>query len=397
MDKTRTAKGDYIHSEETLKDTIVIMGNADSKDKYDWTRTDADVFVFNEAANTAFKGKPVSGVFQLHEPVIWKNPNNRNDPTHYQWLKNTKLTVFMQDKYEDVPSSVKFPRDEVMEVLKNAKTESGQIREVSCTPAWAVAYAIHAGYKRIECYGVELSSNTEYAYQQGNFKFWLGIAIGRGVEVFLATSMFDNPQYGYEGEVEIPYDTFEQRIAELMPHREAAFAKYQAAQKEVSKLIDDFLNGDNTKELTAGVGKLAQIGGELGNIEGARQANEHYKNKADDMIKTSERFIFSRQEFEHNARQAQNAAVEIQAQFNGLGGQLNLIHSSIINSAKQSPKRKRLLESYKQTFINYMNANNEVAGWTGAANENLRYMARLDAGVKAAGGVKSEEAILGQK
>jgi hypothetical protein len=385
-----------------LKHTVVILGNADSKSLYDWTRNDADVFVFNEAANTAFKGKPVTGVFQLHDPVIWQNPNNRNDPTHFEWLKSTNVKVYMQARYPEVPMSEEFPRDAVINQIYNGKimrsaTEYEPIREVSCTPAWALAWAIHQGYKRIEIYGVALASNTEYAYQQGNFKFWVGVAIGRGIDLFIASEMFDNPQYGYEGEVEIPYSAFAERIAQLQPQHAAAVAEYEAAQMETSKLLDGFLHGDVTDKIMPSVQRMVHAGGKLGNLDGAIQANTFYQRKADDMIKTSERFIFSRQEFEHNARQAQNNAIEHRAQFNAAAGQLDLFHRTVVNAAKGSPKREKALANYRAIMAQYLKASNIEAGWTGVANENLRYMARLDAGVKAAGGVKSEEAILNSK
>jgi len=383
------------------KTTLAIIGNAETKTLFDWTRIDCDTVVFNEAANTAFKGKPVTMVLQLHDPVIWKNPNNRNDPTHFEWLKSTGVKVLMWDKYPEIPASEKFPRDAVINQIYNGRimrseTEFDPICEVSCSPAWAVAYGIYMGYKRIEVYGVALSSNTEYSYQQGNFKFWLGVAIGRGIDVFFAGDMFDNPQYGYEGEIEIPYEDFSKRIAVLTPERDEAETEYKAAWHTMKKCIDGFIKEDNSKELFPALQELLNAGGKLGNVEGAKQANEYYQNKADAMLKTSERFIFSRQEFEHNARMAQNKAVEAQAQFNGFGGQLNLLHNLVFTAPKSSPKRQRAAENYAATVKQYIDAHNEIAGWTGAANENLRYMTRLDAGLKAAGGVKSEQAYMEQ-
>lgn len=378
-----------------MKDTIVILGNADSRSQYDTARSDADVFVFNEAANTAFKGQRIDGVFQLHIPVIWRNPNNRNDAGHYEWLQNTTIPVLMQEQYDDVPASMRFPREDILKIIQNAETPDGYIREVSCSPAWAIAYAIHKGYKRIEIYGVELASNTEYAYQQGNFKFWLGVAIGRGVQVYIASSMFNNPQYGYEGEVEIPYQNFTERINELTSVRVKAKVNYDRAVSAMADAMGVFMNGDNSAEIMKCAEAVINAGQDLGSIEGVTQVNEYYQQKADAMLKTSEQFVFSRQEFEHNARQAQNNAAKIQARYNGYGGQLSLLHQAVVRAAKGSPKRKKQLDNYRNVFTEYVRASNELAGWLAAAQENTRYMARLDAGIKAAGGAKSEEVILG--
>ena len=368
-----------------------------TRDLFDFNRTDADVWVFNEAANTAFKGKHVDGVFQLHTPVIWKNPNNRNDTKHYDWLKQTTIPVFMQEQYEEIPAAVKLPRDEIMQMIARGTTESGAIREVSCSPSWAVAYAVYAEYKRIEIYGVELESGTEYNYQQGNFKFWLGVAIGKGIEVFIASTMFDNPQYGYEGEVEIPYTVFGARLVEIEQPTAEAAQQYRAAVETTSKVLDAFMFGDNGNAILKAVTAQMNAASKLGELEGIKQVNQYYKNKADDMIKTTERFVFSRQEFEHNSAQAQQTAAKVQANFNGIGGQLSLYHDAVVMAAKNSPKRRKQIERYKAHLAEYLKAAHELSGWQSAAQENQRYMIRLDAGVKAAGGIKSEQAILGNQ
>lgn len=168
---------------------------------FDFNRADCDIWVFNESMSTEWV-KRADAVFQLHIPTIWRNPNNRNDPRHYQWLKSGNTpTIYMQEKYEDVPKALEFPKDEVLTMLPNAKVNDGLIREVMSTPSWALAYAVYLGYERIDIYGIELDSNTEYSYQQGNFKYWVGVAVGRGIEVNVYSSMFNAPLYGYEGEV----------------------------------------------------------------------------------------------------------------------------------------------------------------------------------------------------
>ena len=48
---------------------------------------------------------------------------------------------------------------------------------------------------------------------------------------------------------------------------------------------------------------------------------------------------------------------------------------------------------YGEYLKNYIAKAGSHAGWAGAAEENFAYMARLDAGIKAAGGQKSEEAM----
>jgi len=133
-------------------DTIAIVGSHPKRrDEFDFTRDDCDIWVFNEAVKTETNSgfapaEKVSAVFQLHKPVIWKNPNNRNDRNHFQWLQSTNIPVFMLEKYEEVPASVPYPLDEIREKITD--------KMLTSSIAEAMALAAFLGYKRVEIYGV---------------------------------------------------------------------------------------------------------------------------------------------------------------------------------------------------------------------------------------------------
>ena len=73
-----------------MKKTLVIMGTHPNGLKtFDWTRTDCDIWMFNEAptakkANGELMYPKTDVVFQLHHEAIWKNPKNRNDKDHFK-------------------------------------------------------------------------------------------------------------------------------------------------------------------------------------------------------------------------------------------------------------------------------------------------------------------------
>jgi hypothetical protein len=279
-------------------------------------------------------------------------------------------------------------------MLPNARANGKPIREFTCSPAFALAAAIYQGYKRIEIYGVELSSNTEYHYQQGNFKYWLGVAAGRGIEVDIHSTMFDTPLYGYEGEVFLPYETFTDRIAELAQWVDEKRGKFIAAKKTTDAALKEFANGDNTKQLLPAVIETITHAHHLGEIDGAVQENQRYIDKADAMKAQGGEFVFSRQEFEASAARLNAEIADVTGQIQAMKGQLDIYHGSIVNAAKGSPKRDKILTGYRALLDNFIAAHNAKGLLTGAQAENYRYMSRLDAGIKAAGGVKSEEAIL---
>lgn len=373
-----------------MKDTVVILGSHPrTRAEFDFTRTDCDLWVFNEALSNGTFPR-AEAVFQMHEEAIWRNPLNRNDPKHYDWLKAHKTaTVYMQDEYADIPMSCRYPLEEIAARF--------QIRYFTSSVAYAIALACYMDYKRIEIYGVEMETNTEYQYQRDGVTLWVGVALGLGIEVDAHMTIFDQPLYGYEGEVVMKYETITDRIAELAPMVEEARAAYMAAVKNVQSAITAFANDaskENEDSLFATVAKQVHLGERLGHLSGAKQANEFYQKKADTMREASGEFLFSRQEFESAAARLKDKTEEVKTRFTSLGTTLGHIHDSLKHAAKRSPKHKKLLETFVAHIQTYLKTNEELAGTQGAAQENFRYMAHLDKHIRAAGGAKSEAVLL---
>jgi len=104
-----------------MKDTLVIIGSHPrTRDQFDFARTDCEIWMFNEAISGQHNAwaKRADAIFQMHAPAIWRNPANRNDPGHAEWLKTqTAVTVWMQDSYPDVPMCKKYPLDEILSMI----------------------------------------------------------------------------------------------------------------------------------------------------------------------------------------------------------------------------------------------------------------------------------------
>ena len=63
-----------------MKNTVAIIGSHPAtRGDFDWERTDADVWGFNEALSADWFER-ADGIFQMHKPVIWRSKTNRNDP-----------------------------------------------------------------------------------------------------------------------------------------------------------------------------------------------------------------------------------------------------------------------------------------------------------------------------
>lgn len=172
--------------EETISfkrksDTAVIIGFAPpSRNSAPWDDLSKDVFGLNEEYNFDwFKRKPedVAGWFQLHPRQSFTRDNNQNDPNHWKWLKQKHpFPIFMQERYDDVPSCVKYPYDEVTQRFGTYFTSS---------LTYAMAWAYLQGYTRMELYGFNMASDTEYRIQRPNAHYFIGLMRGIGIDVYV--------------------------------------------------------------------------------------------------------------------------------------------------------------------------------------------------------------------
>lgn len=408
-----------------MKNTLVILGNfPQTRDLFDYNRTDCDIWAFNESMAFEFF-KRADVIFQMHNPVIWRNPKNRNDANHYLWLTNqsgpcrscsgkgkyTKesrevscnsckgtgvytpaenrkdITVYMQDVYPEVLNSVKYPIDEI-------RTKY-QTDYFSSSISYAVALGIHLGYKRIEIYGVGLATDTEYRYQRDGFTFWCGIAKGSGVELIYHGDIFDAPMYGYEGDVTLDYSLFADRITELEPKCKEALEKYDAAKAAITQAAELFIRtGNGYQEITAIAAEQIKLANEFGVTDGARQENIRYQKKADAMRSASGgEFIFSRQEFEQAGQAIFKERTSLGMKANNIAPQCEAL-LKMAATCKNAQKRKKRFQDFLQVYDQYMQLSVAVGMYTGALAENAAFLQTLDAHIKAAGGNKSEEVML---
>lgn len=378
-----------------MKTTVAIVGShPKTRTEFDFTRTDCDIWVFNEALSNPVETwcPRADAVFQMHAPTIWRNPRNRNDPKHYEWLSTqTETPVYMQARYDDVPGSVAFPLDEV---LHFNNLNFNKIRYITSSVAYAIALAIYFGYKRIEIYGVEMETDTEYRYQRDGVAFWTGVAVGKGIEVETHCSMFEAPLYGYEGDARIGYATIQERISGNAEKLPALQAQYNEKRLITAEKIRHFTQtGENGEEIVKAVQVQLGFGIQYGQMDGARQENERYKKKADTMNEKTGEFIFSRQEFETARQSLTQKQVEMMTRSNVLAGQTESLFREA-EKCKNALKRKKRMDEFVRVLDDYIRATITTAMLVGGVGENNFYLSTLDGLIKAAGGAKSEAVLL---
>ena len=189
--------------------TVAIVGSHPlSREFAPWGRG-IPIWLFNEApAREGWAhGKECDALFQMHLPMIFRSKLNRHDDHYYEWLQQEHpFPIYMLEDYPDVPSAVRYPIEDIKSAFPNLtrrhREKPAKIKHYfTSSVCYALALAIMQGYERIEVYGTEFESPTEYAQQRDAFMYWVGIALGRGLEVEIVTStgLLSEPLYGYEG------------------------------------------------------------------------------------------------------------------------------------------------------------------------------------------------------
>ena len=65
--------------------------------------------------------------------------------------------------------------------------------------SYMIAYAYYKGYEKVNLYGIDMETGSEYGNQRPSVMFWIGYLKAKGVEV-TNSSMIDEPPmlYGYD-------------------------------------------------------------------------------------------------------------------------------------------------------------------------------------------------------
>lgn len=118
-----------------------------------------------------------------------------------QWLKHHPGPIYTSRAHPGYPGLVEFPLAEVM-------NSCGGVAYFNSTAAYAVAYAVHLGVKKITLFGCDFTYPNAHDAERGRacVEFYLGIAKARGIAIGLSdrTTLMDGIAtreeriYGYD-------------------------------------------------------------------------------------------------------------------------------------------------------------------------------------------------------
>jgi len=190
--------------------------------------------------------------FELHKfdgPELRTKLNEQQVGMYRTWLKSLDIPVVAQD--EDVGQP--YPLQEVTERFGKYLTN---------TISYMIALAIFEGATHISLYGVDMAAEEEFGAQRPSCEWWLGLARGMGIEVFIPDQsdlLKTEYLYAFEGAgaLKIKLNCREKELAQRLSQakQEAELSgRYHAAASAAADEVDQLkhlLNGEGTPELLA--------------------------------------------------------------------------------------------------------------------------------------------------
>lgn len=205
------------------KKKVCIIGFADTRVQAPYDDDSYEMWGVNEMWKDPGV-KRLDVLFELHDLPWIKEGKKHKD--HYPWLcENRDIPIFMQKRFDEIPLSIPYPRDVIEKNFRHYFTN---------TISWELALAIHLGFEEIRIYGVNMATELEYHGQRPSVEYFVGIAEGRGIKVYLPTEcdllkcMY---AYGFEdGELSL-------MASKLNAEQETQNAKAQQCQIQAQNLM----------------------------------------------------------------------------------------------------------------------------------------------------------------
>ncbi len=151
---------------------------------------------WGHASSRAWYRQEMDRYFDLHVPACWSRAGKKGS-RYPKWLAANTVPIYMQERYPEVPASIKYPKGRIL--LEYADARGYFTNHV----AWMIALALcEGGVSTIGLFGVNYSTQGEYERQRGSCEYWLGRASGMGVRIVLPEqcTLLRDPAllYGYE-------------------------------------------------------------------------------------------------------------------------------------------------------------------------------------------------------
>jgi len=180
-------------------------------------------------------------LFEMHP--IWmqaasKKTEYQKPRDHWEWLKmNDDIPVYMLVDHPEVPMCIRYPVEQVSTLVPPARRR----KVFTSSFDYLMGLAIYEGFERIEAYGFEMGSDTEYRYQREGAAYWIAQCDARGIELVLPenTALLRNKMYGYEGGSMIYRQDLERLKIQRERQKKDAFARLANLEGQLKQASDE--------------------------------------------------------------------------------------------------------------------------------------------------------------
>lgn len=180
-------------------------------------------------------------IFEIHSKEIWVKDN-----APFQRFPNAIL--YFQEKDEKWSNSRTFPLKPMLEKYKVNKGFDNEANYFSSSIPYMICMAIDEGYEEIHVYGIHLLQDEEYFYQRPCAEFWLGVAQGKGIKVYMppAADLLKFPYlYGYQEEdgetkkIEERIKEFDSRLSALQNNKDQFLSRINGEMNQLMGAKED--------------------------------------------------------------------------------------------------------------------------------------------------------------
>ena len=120
---------------------------------------------------------------QSEEHCAATNCTNGTGLPRMEWYRKAPIPVYMPDHYASAPMSIKYPLREIQAWLSEVDPQG--FNYFTNTVSFMIALALYEGFDIIHLFGVDMAVGSEYEKQRPSCEFFLGIAKGLKVELYI--------------------------------------------------------------------------------------------------------------------------------------------------------------------------------------------------------------------
>ena len=182
-----------------MKKLAIVAASKLTRNNAPFSDNSFDIWGIHKHMKAPWMKRCDAGIEIHSEEAIKDHRTKKQNKEYLEWLQETDTLIYTL--HFKLKNSKPYPLEAIKkELLGNILQHGKPVQNFNSSIDFALALAIHLGYKEIEVYGVELSSKDEFLYQRPGFAFWVALAGGRGIQIDVkcADGQFDKNLYiGY--------------------------------------------------------------------------------------------------------------------------------------------------------------------------------------------------------